>query len=238
MPVMFRSLSGMKKGGMMEFDFMDLMDTEDDNMKRINDVNNKELNDNKINNNNNNSNNNNMNDNKLLNKVDSEKMKFNKRELRELKGVHEIDKNLNSITKGKDKKKIVLDINFEFDSLPKLSEGIVNKEVIMNIPDNLKSFIPEGFNFKELDQKFSDFIKFLFISKKHISKKNFKMLVQGLFNILTELGVDREIQIMYRDFLFNEVEIIKDFNLEKYENLVVELSNYCERRNCILDIKS
>jgi hypothetical protein len=128
-------------------------------------------------------------------------------------------------------------MNLEFDSVPKRSEGINNKDVILNVPDNLKSLVPEGFNFNELDQKFSYFIKFLFISKKNISKKKFKFLVQGLFNILTELGVNREIKNMYKKFLSSDVENI-DLDNEIYNVLALEILENCERRLFRLDMNS
>jgi hypothetical protein len=61
---------------------------------------------------------------------------------------------------------------------------------IQNVPLNLQRLVPSGFHFKELDHKFSAFIKFLFISRKHLTKKKFKFLVSGIFEILTDLGLD------------------------------------------------
>jgi len=87
-----------------------------------------------------------------------------------------------------------------------------------------------------LDQKFSNFIKFLYISKKF--KKNFKFLVQGLFNILTDLGVESEIENKFKSFLNSEVEISTDFYVEKYDNLALELLEYCDKRQCTFDFNT
>ena len=87
-----------------------------------------------------------------------------------------------------------------------------------------------------MDQKFSNFIKFLYISKKF--KKNFKFLVQGLFNILTDLGVESEIENKFKSFLNSEVEISTDFYVEKYDNLALELLEYCDKRQCTFDFNT
>lgn len=136
----------------------------------------------------------------------TDRIKFRNNELRKIKGVLDykeingiIDKDKGNL-KEIDKNEYLLETKFDIESLPKLSDGIVNKNVIQNVPLNLQSLVPSGFNFKELDHKFSDFIKFLFISRKHITKKNFKFLVDGIFEILTELGVEPEIKNKFISF--------------------------------------
>ena len=173
--------------------------------------------------------------------------KMSKQELRKLKGVIE-EKDIKGVKDSRypdkgiiseiDKQKFILESKFDIESLPKISEGIVNKDIIQNVPEILHNLIPEGFNFKELDQKFSDFIKFLYISKKHITKKNFKFLVQGLFDILTDLGVESEIKNKFRSFLTSEVEILTEFYVEKYDYLALELLEYCEKRQCTFDLNT
>ena len=180
----------------------------------------------------------------LLNNVENYKLR--NQELKKIKGGLDVNINKDINFHNKDviireeigNKSFVLDVNFEFDSLPKISEWIINKDVIKNVPENLKSLVPMSFNLNELDQKFSDFIKFLFISKKHLSNKNFKFLVHGFFNILTDLGVDMEIKNIYIKFLSSDVEIIKEFDTDKYKNVSLELIKYCERRQCTLNIDS
>ena len=178
-----------------------------------------------------------------------EKIKDNisKQELRKLKGIIEEkdikkvkeSKDLNKgIVKEIDKQKFVLESKFDIESLPKISEGIINKDIIQKVPDTLQKLIPGEFNFKELDEKFSNFIKFLYISKKHITKKDFKFLVQEFFNILTELGLEPEIKNKFRSFLSSEVEILKDFYVEKYDYLALELLEYCEKRQCTFDFNT
>ena len=178
-----------------------------------------------------------------------EKIKDNisKQELRKMKGIIE-EKDIKRVKESRephkgivekiDNQKFLLESKFDIESLPKISEGIVNKNIIQNVPEIFKNLVPGGFNFKELDQKFSNFIKFLYISKKYITKKNFKFLVQGLFDILTDLGVESEIQNKFKSFLNSEVEIFTDFYVEKYDYLALELLEYCEKRHCTFDLNT
>ena len=172
---------------------------------------------------------------------------ISKQELRKLKGIIE-EKDIKNVTEIKDlnkgivkeidKQKFVLESKFDIESLPKISEGIINKDIIQKVPDTLQKLIPGEFNFKELDEKFENFIKFLYISKKHITKKDFKFLVQEFFNILTDLGLEPEIKNKFKSFLSSEVEILKDFYVEKYDYLALELLEYCEKRECTFDFNT
>ena len=105
-----------------------------------------------------------------------------------------------------------------------LSEGIINQEIIKDIPNNLKDTVTKkDFDFKELDQKFYAFIKILFINRKEISNKDYMFLVKGLFDVLSELGVNKNIQEKY---------FLKDIKNQEYDNLKQELEGYCKLRNC------
>jgi hypothetical protein len=108
------------------------------------------------------------------------------------------------------------------------------------MPNKIKSQIPSDFNINELDEKFNNFIMFLFISRYHITKKNFKTLVTGLFDILSDLGVDNEIQSKYRMFLYSEMEYeyIEEFDNSKYDDFLQVLNECCELRNCTFDLNS
>jgi hypothetical protein len=161
---------GKGKGDMMNMDYTELMDIHvnqndlkrDIQMQMQMQSNNRELKE------------------KMQDKLSKEELKI----MKEGKDIKDIkDKSQKGIVKEIDKKSYLLETSFDIDSLPKISDGIINKDVIKDVPDNLNSFVPGEFNFNELDQKFSDFIKFLFISRKNITKKKFKFLVQGLFNI-------------------------------------------------------
>jgi hypothetical protein len=110
---------------------------------------------------------------------------------------------------------------------------IINQEFIKDIPNNLKEIVPKDFDFKEWDQKFYVFIKILFISRKQISNKDYIFLVKGLFYVLSELGVDKNIQIKYKEFLSrNPKDFLKDIKNQEYENLKQELEGYCKIRDC------
>ena len=217
-----------KKGDMMDVDYMELMEMNLN--KNENESSKIEIKMNK-------------------NREMKEKIQDNisKQELRKLKGIieeNDIKKVKESrdpnkgIVKEIDKQKFVLESKFDIESLPKISEGIINKDIIQKVPDSLQKLIPGEFNFKELDQKFSNFIKFLYISKKHITKREFKFLVQEFFNILTDLGLEPEIKNKFKDFLSSEVEILKDFYVEKYDYLALELLEYCEKRQCTFDLNT
>ena len=90
--------------------------------------------------------------------------------------------------------------DMKIENLLKISEGIINKEIIKDIPNKLKEIVPKDFEFKELDQKFYAFIKILIISRKQISNKDYMFLVKGLFDVLSDLGVDKNIKIKYKGF--------------------------------------
>ena len=90
--------------------------------------------------------------------------------------------------------------DMKIENLLKISEGIINQEIIKDIPNKLKEIVPKDFEFKELDQKFYAFIKILIISRKQISNKDYMFLVKGLFDVLSDLGVDKNIKIKYKGF--------------------------------------
>jgi hypothetical protein len=57
-----------------------------------------------------------------------------------------------------------------------------------------------GFNLNDLDHKFSDFIKFLLISKQHITSRNYNSLERGIFDILNDLGSTPKLKISLEAF--------------------------------------
>jgi hypothetical protein len=133
---------------MMDMDFTDFMDanlieSESENEKEMTKI---EINLNK-------------------NNETKEKIKKNmsKQELRKLKGIIE-EKDIKRVTESRephkgivekiDNQNFVLESKFDIESLPKISEGIVNKDIIQKVPEILQNLVPEGFNFKELDHKF------------------------------------------------------------------------------------
>ena len=114
-----------------------------------------------------------------------------------------------------------------------LSEGIINQEIIKDIPNNLKDIVTKDFDFKELDQKFYAFIKILFINRKEISNKDYMFLVKGLFDVLSELGVNKNIQENFiKNLSHNPKDFLKDIKNQEYDNLKQELEGYCKLRNC------
>ena len=117
-------------------------------------------------------------------------------------------------------------LDMKIENLPKLSEGIINQEIINDIPNKLKELIPKDFDFKELDQKFYAFIKILFISKREISNKEYMFLLKGLFDVLSDLGVDKK--ILSR----NPKDLLKDIKKEEYDILKEKLEGYCKLRDC------
>ena len=100
-----------------------------------------------------------------------------------------------------------------------LSEGIINQEIIKDIPNNLKDIVTKDFDFKELDQKFYAFIKILFINRKEISNKDYMFLVKGLFDVLSELGVNKNIQEKFiKNLSRNPKDFLKDI---KIKNMII-----------------
>ena len=63
-------------------------------------------------------------------------------------------------------------------------------------------------------------------------------MIQGLFDILTDLGVEIEIKNKFKGFLSSDVEIITEYNVDIHDYLVLELIDYCEIRQCTFDMKS
>lgn len=124
-----------------------------------------------------------------------------------------------------------------FDSLPKLSYGILNKDFLNNLPEDFIEIVGKDFNINEMDEKFLNFIMFLFISKKHITKKNFKIMIKNLFEILNNIGVDPLIQKKFRTFLMEDAEIVKEYDNEKYDDLFYELLDCCEVRKGTINMK-
>jgi hypothetical protein len=67
------------------------------------------------------------------------KDKLSKAELKIMKEGKEInDKSMKGIVKEIDKKTYILETTFDIDSLFKISDGIINKDVLKDVPDNLK----------------------------------------------------------------------------------------------------
>ena len=97
----------------------------------------------------------------MKDKISKAELKIMK-EGKEIKNINEIKdinyKSKKGIVKEIDNKTYILESSFDIDNLPKISEGIINKDVIKDVPGNLKRYVPAGFNFNELDQKFSNFI--------------------------------------------------------------------------------
>ena len=82
-----------------------------------------------------------------------------------------------------------------------------------------------------MDQKFYVFIKFLFISRKQINNKEYKFLVD--VDVLSDLGVDNNIQLKYKEFLSNkQIDYLKDIKIKEYASLKQELVKYCKLRDC------
>jgi hypothetical protein len=126
---------------------------------------------------------------------------------------------------------------FNFNQLPKLSEVLINKEFLSNIPDNFINIVGKDFNIKVMDDKFYNLIIFLFISKKYISKMNFKLMIKKIFECLNIIGVHQTIQNKYKLFLYQEIDSVNEMNTHKYDELFLELQNYCENRNGNINIK-
>jgi hypothetical protein len=145
-----------KKGGMMVVDFMEVIEKNLIEKKNENEFKKEEM---KVQ----------VKVNKNMEMKEKINDKLSKQELRKLKGVIE-EKDIKGVKDSRDsrdsrdhdkgiiseinKQKFLLESTFDIESLPKISEGIVNKDIIQNVPEILQNLVPDEFNFKELDQKF------------------------------------------------------------------------------------
>ncbi len=129
------------------------------------------------------------------------------------------------------------------EELPKLSNSIINKDILRNIPDEYKKVIKEEFNILEIDEKLKNTLFFIIITKKLMYKNQYREVRNFLLETLKDFGVKTDIINIYREFLLQEdiVEHEDKYNdiigknkyiggKESYKNLFIELKKYSEMR--------